>query len=269
MQNEENGHPGVRVRLSEIDLFFWVAGLIAHAAVLLIILVRKRFRDFPIFTAFISTNLLRSVVLYLVAELGSKRVYFDAYWILAVVDTALQLAVFFELYAHTFRPLGRWAPETKATFFGIASVLITFAAALTWMAVPYAHLWVQVLVMKGSFFSSACMSELFVIMIMMSVRLGLPWKTHVARIAQGLGIYSILDVLVETAHNVLGLAHGVGTYGALSHLRMTAYLTCALYWCITLWMDDPSREMSSDTMSRLLQLQRALNLKLETIRARK
>ena len=70
----------------------------------------------------------------------------------------------------------------------------------------------QVVVIKGNFFSSVAMSELFVGMIALSVKSGLPWKTHVARISQGLGVYSIVDLVIETGHSYFGVGQNTQVY---------------------------------------------------------
>ncbi len=61
---------------------------------------------------------------------------------------------------------------------------------------------------------------------------GLPWKTHVARIAQGLGFYSMVGILTEAGHNVF--SRDSATYQTLSYLRMTTYLLSASYWIVML-----------------------------------
>jgi hypothetical protein len=137
---------------------------------------------------------------------------------------------------------------------------------LTWLATPTARIWEQVLVIRGDFFSSTLMSELFVGMIALSVTVGLPWRTHVARISQGLGIYSIICILIEAGHSYLGLAHDTQAYATLSHLRMVAYLFCIAYWVETLWCNAPqSKELPDDMRRRLVMLQRRVAYNLYRI----
>jgi hypothetical protein len=124
-------------------------------------------------------------------------------------------------------------------------------------------------IIQGTFFSSACMSELFVGMIVLAVKAGLPWKTHVARISQGLGVYSIIDVLIEAGHSYLGLERDSQAYTTLSQVRMTAYLLCLGYWIAMLWRNAPdSRRLPDKMRGQLIQLQNMVDSDLETIRAR-
>ena len=83
---------------------------------------------------------------------------------------------------------------------------ITVAAGLTTLADnPPAKTWLAAVLIRGNFFSSALMSELFAGMIVLSVTVGLPWKPHAARIAQGLGFYSLVTILTEAGHNIFGM----------------------------------------------------------------
>lgn len=257
------------MHLTGLDLLFWAAGLVAHLVLLSVLLVRRRVKQFPIFTAFILANVLRTAVLYFVGRYGSKSAYFYTFWSFGLLDTLLQLAVIYEMYALTFRPLGVWARDVREAITWLAALTIAVAAGLTWLASPHTHLWVQVVVIRGSFFSSLCMSELFVGMIALSVKAGLPWKTHVARISQGLGLYSTIDVLIEAAHSYFGVIRSVQTYTTLSHARMTAYLICVGYWTLMLWRNAPAaRKMPDRLLGHLTRLQSLVDLDLERIRVR-
>lgn len=257
------------MHLTGLDLLFWATGLLAHLILLSVLLIRRRFKQFPIFTAFILANISRTAVLYLVGHFGGRAAYFYTFWPFGLLDTLLQLGVVYELYALTFRPLGAWARDVRDAFRWLAVVTISVAAGLTWLAAPPADLWVQVVVIKGNFFSSVCMSELFVGMIALSAKAGLPSKTHVARISQGLGLYSIIDVVIEAGHSYFGAIGSTQTYTTLSHLRMSAYLLCVGYWIIMLWWNAPAaRRMPEHVLRQLVHLQNVVDSDLERIRVR-
>lgn len=258
------------MHLTGLDLLFWAAGFGAHLILLFVLLIRRRFRQFPIFTAFILTNVLRTIALYLVELLGTKATYFYTFWSLGILDTLLQICVVYELFALTFRPQGEWVRDLRGSFKWLAASTVAVAAGLTWLAAPHARLWMQVVVIKGNFFSSVCMSELFVGMIALSVRAGLPSKTHVARISQGLGVYSVVEVLIEAGHSYFGVGRNEQVYVALSHARMSAYLICVGYWIVMLWRQAPaSREMPERTLGQLIELKKVVESDLERIRVRK
>jgi hypothetical protein len=199
------------MHLTGLDFLFWAVGFGEHLLLLLVLGFRHRFRTFPMFTAFILSNVVRTVALYIVSLYGTKANYFYLFWSLGILDTLLQLSVVYEMYSLTFRPLGLWARDLRGAFVWLVTGSIAIAAGLTWLAAPHARLWMQVVIIRGTFFSSASMSELFVGMMVLAVKAGLPWKTHVARISQGLGVYSIIDVLIEAGHSYLGVGRNTLT----------------------------------------------------------
>jgi hypothetical protein len=255
------------MQLTGLDLLLWVAGLGTHLFLLGVLFIRRRFTTFPIFTALIIANVGRTATLYLVQTHGSRASYFYTFWSLGLLDTVLQLAVVYEMYSLTFRPLGAWVRDVRGGFVRLVIVSVAVAAGLTWLATPHARRWMQVVVIKGNFFSSVCFSELFVGMVVLAVKSGLPWKTYVARISQGLGVYSLVDVLVEAGHSYFGVGHNTQRYTTLSHFRMATYLVCVAYWIIMLWRNaPPSRKLPENLRGHLIQLQSMVNPALVRIR---
>ena len=87
------------MHLTGLDLLFWAAGFGAHLILLAVLLIRRRFKAFPVFTAFILSNIARTVALYFVERVGSRASYFYTFWSLGILDTLLQLAVVYEMYS--------------------------------------------------------------------------------------------------------------------------------------------------------------------------
>jgi hypothetical protein len=258
------------MHLTGLDLLFWAAGFLAHFTLLCVLFFRRRVKMFPFFTTLIAVDLCRSFALFSISIHWIKASYFYTFWSFGFLDTTLQLFVVYEMYSHTFRPLGAWARDVRGALRWLLVLTISVAAALTWMAAPPARVWMQVIVIKGNFFSAVCMSELFVGMIALSVKAGLPWKTHVARISQGLGTYSIVDVLIEAGHNYFGVSGNEHAYTALSHFRMGTYLCCVVYWIVTLWRNAPEpKELPKSMRGQLIQLQSMMDSDMERFRVRK
>jgi len=258
------------MHLTDLDLLFWTAGFGVHLVLFCVLLIRCRYREFPIFSAFILSNIVRTVALYFVEQHGSKASYFYTFWSLGLLDTGLQLAVVYEMYFCTFRPLGQWARDIRGALSWLLVAIVAVAAGLTWLAAPPVRLWMQAVVIRSNFFSSVCLSELFVGMIVLSVKSGLPWKSHVARISQGLGVYSGIDLLIETGHSYFGASRSTQVYAVLSHFRMSAYLVCVAYWIVMLWRNAPEpRKLPDSLRGQLIRLQRSVDSDLDKIRVRK
>jgi hypothetical protein len=128
----------------------------------------------------------------------------------------------------------------------------------------------QAFATKGNLFAAALQSELFVAMMALSISARLPWKTHVAKIAQGLGAYSLLAVLIETGHSYFGVGGELPSFLVLSYVRMAAYLVCVNYWIINLWRDErPARRMTSEMREKMFTLQTLVEYHLQDLRSRK
>jgi hypothetical protein len=258
------------MRLTGLDLFFWGASFLGHLVLLFVLWKRHRAKRFPFFTTLISISIVRTIALYVVMRYGTKVSYFYTYWLLAVLDTILQLCIAYEMAAHVFRPMGVWASDVRKSFFWLLSLSVVLAGGLSWLASPPTESAVKSLVIKVNFFAAAWMSELFVGMMVLSSRVKRPWNTHAAAISKGFGVYMMLGVIIESGQAYFGVLQSTQTYTALSHLRIAVYLGCVLYWIVTLRRDaPPSRELTEKMRAQLFSLQRRVEYDLQSLRSRR
>jgi hypothetical protein len=258
------------VHLTGLDLLFWAAGFIENLALLFVLWYRRRAKSFPFFTALITLNVGRTIVLYFVHNYGTRQSYFHTYWSLALLDTVLQLCIVYEVASRVFRPMGVWVRDVRGSFIWLVGLSVTVAFGLSWLASPPARTWAQSFVTKGYLFAEALMSELFILMMALSISARLPWRTHVAKIAEGLGAYSLISMLIETGHSYFGVGREVPAFVFLSHVRMAAYLACVSYWILMLWRDEqPGRAMTQEMRESIFTLQRQVEYHLHQLRSRK
>jgi hypothetical protein len=258
------------MHLTGIDFFFWAVGFLENLGLLFVLWYRRLAKSFPLFTALAMLSLIRAVVMYFVLNHGTRNSYFYTYWSLGILDTMLQLGIVYEIASRVFRPVGVWAPDVRGSFLWMVGLSVTVALGLSWLASPPARTWAQSFVTKGDLFAAALISELFVLMMALSISARLPWRTHAAKIAQGLGAYSLVSMLIGTGHSYFGVGGEVRTFLFLSHIRIAAYLTCLAYWTVMLWRkEEPSREMTEEMHQRLFALQRRVEYDLQDLRSRK
>ena len=256
--------------LTGLDLFFWAAGFVVNLGLLFVLWYRRRARVFPFFTALITVSAVKTVILYFVHQYGTIFDYRYTYLSLAFLDTMLQLCVVYEIASRVFRPLDVWAEDVRSSFVWLVSLSLLVAFALTWLASAPARTWMQNLTTRGNLFASSLLSELFVVMMALSVNAGLPWKTHVAKIAQGLGAFSLISVLVDTGHSYFGISREQPAFLLISHVRMAAYLGCVAYWMINLWPNEqPARMMTQEMRKKMFTLQMQVEYHLRDLRSRK
>ncbi len=257
------------MRLTTLDHFFWAAGFVANLALLYVLWHRRRAHRFPFFTALFTFGLVKSVLLFAVLHYGTRDEYFWAYWVLTILDMLLQLSVVYELSSQVFRPLETWIHEVRKYALSIVLLSITIAGGLTFLASPPAHTWMQSLATKGNLFAASLMSEMFVAMMVLSAIARRPWRTHAAKIAQGVGAYAAVSVLVETGHSYFGIGDEIPAFLFISHLRMTIYLGCVAYWMLYLWRDEAApRRLPFEVREKLFTLQAQVDYDLQVLRSR-
>jgi hypothetical protein len=256
------------MQLSGFDRFLWAATFCGQVLTLFALIVRRRAGSFPAFTGFVAENIVTTVVLYFVLNHLSLSAYRHSYWSLGIMDEILQLFVFYELAVHVFCPTGVWARDVRKAFLGVVCASAVVALLLTWLAHPTTRLPIQTFILRSNFFSAALVSELFVGMMVLSATAGLPWKTHVARIAQGLGTYSIVCVAMDILVNFVALSQHRHLYTELSHLQILTYLGCEIFWIVMLWRDAPApRELPESMRIQIYSLQKQVEYDLIKIRA--
>lgn len=254
------------MHLSGTILVFWAAGLVGHCLLLTVLLMRHRAVAFPIFSALILCNVLNAVVLYLVAVYGSKHDYLVTYFGFAILDFVLQLGVTYELARHLFCPTGEWAQDVRKGVMLLAAASLLIAVVLASLPVPPERTVLGTLLDRGNLLSSALQCQLFVGMIAFSTIARLPWRTHVARIAQGLGLYELIGILTEAGHNLT--VRNSTAFQSLTYVRMSAYLGCLAYWIVMLWRDAPEpRELPEDIRKFFFTLRVKVEYDLRKLRA--
>jgi hypothetical protein len=250
-------------------LFFWAAGTALQVVLLVVLLTRHRATTFPIFTVFTAFNIVRAVVTYPIAMRGTNtHSYYVAYFAFAILDFALQFWITYELASHIFRPTGTWAPDVRKGVLILTIASFVVAAALVCIPSPPEKTLLGTLLDRGNLFSSALQCELFIGMIALSATARLPWKTHVARIAQGLGFYSLIGLLLDASQNVL--VRSSASFIAVDYIRDVTYLLCETYWIVMLWKEAPApQELPEETRMQLFTLQRRVAYDLRKLRALK
>ena len=221
------------MKLTGLDCFVWAAGFAGHLLLLCLLLSRSTSVRFPMFTALIGFNVVRTALLCYLHSLGIS-VYFYSYWSLALVDTLLQLTVFVEVALKIFRPSGMFSSDIKKPLLSIAPCSVCVAAFVALLALPPVQDVEQAIVIRGELFSTVMMSQLFVGLLVLSVTSGFAWKTEVGVIAKGLGVFSTLSLSLQGLKAIYGAMHAQQLFKMFSQIQVFLYLACLTYWIVGL-----------------------------------
>lgn len=246
------------IELSLSARVLWATGFCELIALILVLIVRRRWRVFPVFGTYISFQIIETVGLYSVHRFGSPEAYFLFFWAGAIVDLGLQIAVVFELSRNVLKPTGTWVSDARKMFLSLALIGTVLAAVISYAANPSVPNSLDNWLEKGNLFAAMLNAQLFVAMGLASTRLGLAWRHHVMGIATGWAAWAVVGLFVEAAYSYFGTTwHGF----AFDDVRIVAYQIATVYWIINLWLPEPeTRTLSAEMQSYLVGLHQHVKL---------
>jgi hypothetical protein len=249
--------------LSSLDQALWAASFVAHAVLLLVLIVKARWKTFPVFSSLISFNILRDILLFEIYRNGSSTLYAYVYWGAAVLDLALQVMLVFEMARIVLKPTGTWVRDAWRSFLLFGTIGAVVAAALAFAVNPAAPNSFDTWMTKGQLFATLLTCELFASMMFASSKLGLVWRNHVMGLGQGLTAWAVPILIEDTAHSYFGPNWYAET---LDHIRIVTYLLATIYWTITFWLSEPeSRTLSHEMQAYLSNLQKQASFGLRGV----
>lgn len=236
------------MHFSRLALAFWADSLVINSAVVTVLFLRARFRQFPLLTALFAQYIVRTLVLFYAYMHQARLLYRDTYYCFLVFDYLLQLAVILEIAGVVLRPTGTWVRDARAMFAGIGLSGAVVAVAISfWITPPVQSGW-QLWPLRANLFTSLLTCELFVAMSFTANRLGLGWRNHVMAVAQGLTFWNVVMVVTTCLQSYFGAAHFVG----LDQIRGVAYAAGVLYIIVQLWRPEPERRPIDPELRRYI-----------------
>ncbi len=254
------------MHLSDLDKVLWAAGFFPTAALVAVLILRGRWRQFPVLTCWLAFQVARTVALfslYLHGALhGYARVYLTGLW----VDFALQLGVVIEIARIVLRPTGTWVHDAKAWFAAAGLAGAVAAALVAWWVSPPARTVLWAWRIRGNLFTSLVICELFVVMSLTANRLGLGWRNHVMAVGQGLTAWTSVMVVTTALQSFWGTQR---LFSTLDHVREFAYTGATIWMIVQLWIPEPERQpIAPELQTYILALHRQVEYDLRRLDAR-
>jgi len=238
------------MNLSVLDNALWAASLIGHVALVLVLVLRRKVRDFPVFFSFVTFLAMSTILLFFVSRFGTKHQYFLAYWITGGANYLLQAGVIAEIAWNVLRPTGRWILEARKSFLIGALIGLVAAAVIAFEMGPAQSKGLDLWDTRLTIFTDIVTSGLFVAMLTAANRLGLRWRSQAFAVGQGLFLWAAISLLIHIAHTILGWNR---EFVVLDHIQMFAYLAVLLYWGATFWLPEKERaELSPEIRAYLV-----------------
>ncbi len=217
--------------------YLWIAPHVLLVIILALLLKRKIFSKFPVFTAYIAFSLTSFVALFLVGHFHAQ--YFKSYSLAGGIYAALRFGIVCEIFASVFanhaalhnvqRPLFRWT--------AVSFLIIAFSLAV------YSHpsntdsTWFSLHVLERSVNIVLC--GLILSLFLLSSYLRLTWTRFVFAMALGMGILCSL----ELATTAMRAQVGYSAHLTLDLFDMATYHCCVLIWLF--YLLTPERRPAS------------------------
>jgi len=237
------------MNFSNLDNALWAASLVGHVALVLVLVWRNKWRDFPVFTSFVGFAALTTVLLFLVSKYGSKHGYFLAYWLTGVVDYVLQVALIFEIARDVLRPTGTWVQDARNAFLGWGAAGLVAATVLALQIGPPQAKGLDLWDVRITVFTSLLTCSLVTAMSVAANRLGLQERSPVVAIGNGIGMWAFIALLEEFGHVIFGWDR---EFVVFVHIREIVYLLVLVYWTVTFWLPAKVRAPLSPEMTAYL-----------------
>ncbi len=240
------------MNLTGIDAALWALGAIGNVLLLILLLYKRLYRSFPIFTASFLYSCLSNLCFFVFFRHLSRSAYFVAYFVARVPDLMLQLGILLEIARNVLVPVKRSLPKRAVL------VLVGMLVSGTILALVLSiHSNPEVLAQRSQYFVQLTFTfailrlVLFLAIASFSQMLGIGWKNHVLQVATGFAGYSIVVLLVELLHHFVGVTDSY-RYHQYEQFRIVAWCATLGYWSFFLAKNEAPRKEFSPKMSNFL-----------------
>jgi hypothetical protein len=244
------------MHVSGFDGVLWLLASIGQLLLLSVLIFRRRYKEFPIFTCLVLWAALSDPLLLVVLMTQHdvySLTYYRTYFTFNILEYALELAVLVEVAADVLRPVRKSLPK------GILFILLGCMAVVGFAGFFFAaHLNASTLTHPRAFIvmdASVAIMRLvtFLAIAAFSQVLGIGWKNHILQLASGLAFYAAVSLIVALAHSFLRAGPDYSRqYFAFDHLRIGGYLCALYYWCYSFARQEAPRKEFSPQMAQLL-----------------
>jgi hypothetical protein len=230
----------------------WLAQLVCQAA-LGVVLVKKRvWREFPLFTAYSAWNLLDGLTKYVLYSYffhQTAKLYFYLFWIGEGLSVILGIAIVYEVFRHLFSVHSALRKLAGFSFVATIAVLVAIGGSVFYGPAPVGlhHLGSATLLAEEA--ARILEVGLLMFLFLFAGAFGLHWRQPVFGISMGLGIFAA----VELINMVLRSRLGADALNILNVVRMMTYNSSLVLWLV--YLVAPERATNAAAMPSRTQLE--------------
>lgn len=231
----------------------------AGQLLLLGILIYKRlYRIFPVFSGFILWQLASDLLLYAALITQPQHSYLalhyvQLYYLEIAVTYLFEFAVLLEIASNVLHPAKR--SVSRGALYALVGGMVAigfgcFFVAAHMNAAPFFSL--RVFLVINTTCAILCV-VMFLLIAGFSQILGLNWKNHVLQLTTGLAFYSLVELAVELVQSQLQAgASYAALYQMWSRFEVIGYLCTLSFWCYAFLKKEAPRKEFSPQMAQFL-----------------
>jgi hypothetical protein len=238
------------MHLSIVDWVIMVATSLGEAALFAILVNRRRWKVFPVFTAFMGMETVINLLFFVPLWNGSWRLYAWIYYSAVLIEFLFQLGLVWEIARIVLRPTGTWVRDARKRFILWGTAGILFAAVVPFLVTPPSKGLLGHMEVRASLFTGLVFCELIAVLARTAKSLGLGWRNHVMALGNGWTIWVVVAILVDGLHSYSGVS---SYYKDLEHVRMLVFMAVVVYWSVQFWLEEPARQPIAPELSAYIQ----------------
>ena len=235
----------------------WITSICLQGLLGLVLLTKKSWERFPLFTSYALFNLLEMIAGYVART--NPTIYFRLYWCGEAISILLGLAVVYEIFRTIF--VQHPALRRLALFlFALAILgLLIVGGMVIWAKNPGDSKSMTSAILVIAEATRILEVGLLMFLFIFSSAFGLHWRQSTFGIAMGLGIFTAVELLSVTMQSEWGTA----SVAVFNLIRMLAFNISLLVWIAYIFL--PERVAESDLPQRA-QLEQWNQAVMELIR---
>lgn len=233
-----------------LDTILWFVASLAQALVILLLVYRRVWRNFPIFFAYSVWTLAASIGVYTISRNFSSSIYLTTYLAEIIIDSILLFSVLVELAWSLLRPIR--ASLSRGVLAAIAVLILAIGAAVwPFATVPntayLSRQWRILLHLQQTV--SILEIVTFLAFVGCTQLLSIGWRDRELQIATGLGFTSIVELAVTVLHQQPAFRP---EFNLLNQVAVGAYICSLFYWVVSFAQKEEQRREFTPQMQSML-----------------
>lgn len=211
---------------------FWFARIALHIGLLVVIIQRRFYRQFPIFSLYTGWTVLKSITLLVMnyAPSVSGNAYYRVYVIGRVGTAILSFATIYEIFWHVLRNSPVLRNVAAAIFRWSTALLLITGAVIAWFAPAGGNPHSMSLFYVLERTVNILLSGLLVFLFLFARYFRLSWRSRAFGIAFGLGVFATVNMATSAIRSQLEPIAANLTTDILTLILEGTYLCCVLIW---------------------------------------